>query len=135
MQEENSYPQDDVAEFIKDAAVSGIRVNITGDMPEEREILHLFLPVMREACVNASRHADAEKLYVAAERRADAVILRISNDGKQPECEITPRGGLADLSRAISESGGRIEIQSRPSFLLTVTLPVGKDKKEQEVPV
>ncbi len=34
LREENSYPQDDVTEFIRDAAVSGIQVNITGKLPE-----------------------------------------------------------------------------------------------------
>ena len=34
LREENPYPQDDVTEFIRDAAVSGIQVNITGKLPE-----------------------------------------------------------------------------------------------------
>lgn len=68
LQEENAYPQDDVAEFIRDAAVSGIHVEITGELPQEEELLHLLLPVMREACVNAARHADASALYVTAEQ-------------------------------------------------------------------
>lgn len=91
LQEENAYPQDDVAEFIRDAAVSGIHVEITGELPQEEELLHLLLPVMREACVNAARHADASALYVTAEQTEDAVILHIGNDGKQPEGEIVPQ--------------------------------------------
>lgn len=132
LQEETSYPQDDMAEFIRDAEVSGIRVEITGDLPREEEILHLLLPVMREACVNAARHADASVLYIAAERTDARVTLLITNNGKQPEQEITPRGGLADLGRMIAEAGGKIEIESQPEFLLTVTLPTSK-KTEREV--
>lgn len=134
LQEENAYPQDDVAEFIRDAAVSGIHVEITGELPQEEELLHLLLPVMREACVNAARHADASALYVTAEQTETAVTLRISNDGKQPEGEIVPRGGLADHRKYIMEAGGSMEIQSQPAFMLTVTLPAGK-QKNQEVPV
>ena len=135
LQEENAYPQDDVAEFIRDAAVSGIHVEITGELPQEEELLHLLLPVMREACVNAARHADASALYVTAEQTEDAVILHIGNDGKQPEGEIVPRGGLADHRKYIMEAGGSMEIQSQPAFMLTVTLPAGKQEKNQEVPV
>lgn len=135
LQEENAYPQDDVAEFIRDAAVSGIQVKITGDLPETEETLHLLLPVMREACVNAARHADATMLYVAVEQSPDAVTLRMTNDGKQPKEEITPRGGLVDLGKVITEAGGRMEFWSQPAFALTVTLPVCKQKTEQEVPV
>lgn len=126
LQEENAYPQDSMAEFMHDAAVSGIRVKITGNLPENEEILHLLLLVMREACVNAARHADATMLYVTVEQSLDDVTLCITNDGKQPEKEITPRGGLVDLRKIIMEAGGRMEFWSQPTFVLTVTLPVYK---------
>lgn len=129
LQEENAYPQDDIAEFIRDAEVSGIRVEITGDFPEEKEVLHLLLPVLREACVNAARHADASVLYITAERKSNAVRLLLTNDGRQPQQEIVPRGGLVDLGRMLAEAGGKIEIQSQPQFLLTVTLPIGTEKE------
>lgn len=126
LQEENACPKDDVTEFIRDAAVSGIHVQITGNLPKTEPILHLLLPVMREACVNAARHADATMLYVAAEQSPDTVTLRMTNDGKQPDENITPRGGLVDLSKMIAGAGGRIELQSQPVFALTVTLPLCK---------
>lgn len=129
LQEENAYPQDDIAEFIRDAEVSGIRVEITGDFPEEKEVLHLLLPVLREACVNAARHADASVLYITAERKSNAMRLLLTNDGRQPQQEIVPRGGLVDLGRMLAEAGGKIEIQSQPQFLLTVTLPIGTEKE------
>lgn len=129
LQEENAYPQDDMAEFIRDAEVSGIRVEITGDFPEEKEVLHLLLPVLREACVNAARHADASVLYITAERKSNAVRLLLTNDGRQPQQEVIPRGGLVDLGRMLAEAGGKIEIQSQPQFLLTVTLPIGTEKE------
>ena len=135
LQEENACPQNDLAEFIRDAEVSGIQVKLTGDLPETEEALHLLLPVMREACVNAARHADAAVLYVAAEESPDAVTLRMTNDGKPPEGEITPQGGLVDLRKVITEAGGRMEFQSQPVFMLTVTLPVCRRKTGQEVQV
>lgn len=135
LQEEIAWPQDDLAEFIRDAAVSGIRVQITGDLPNTGETPLPLLPVMREACVNAARHADATVLYITAKQTTDAFTLRMTNDGKRPEAEVTPRGGLADLGRLIAEAGGRLELQSQPEFALTVTLPVIRQKTEQEVPV
>ena len=135
LQEENTYPQDGVAEFIRDAAVSGIQVEITGDLPEAEKALQLFLPVMREACVNAARHADAAMLYVEVEQSLYTITLRMTNDGKPPEEEITPRGGLVDLGKMITKAGGRMEFQSQPVFALTVILPIGEYKTEQEVTV
>lgn len=133
LQEENAYPQDDVTEFMRDAAVSGMEVKITGKLPEKEELIHLLLPVMREACVNAARHADAATLYIRAEQSGDAVTLRMTNDGKQPKGEIVPRGGLADLEKMLAEAGGTMQIQSQPVFMLTVTLSVGRQKTGQEV--
>lgn len=133
LQEENAYPQDDVTEFMRDAAVSGMEVKITGKLPEKEELIHLLLPVMREACVNAARHADAATLYIRAEQSGDAVTLRMTNDGKQPKREIVPRGGLADLEKMLAEAGGTMQIQSQPVFMLTVTLPVGRQKTGQGV--
>lgn len=89
----------------------------------------MLLPVLREACVNAARHADASVLYITAERKSNAVRLLLTNDGRQPQQEVIPRGGLVDLGRMLAEAGGKIEIQSQPQFLLTVTLPIGTEKE------
>lgn len=132
LQAENAYPQDDVSEFIRDASVSGVHVNISGNLPEQKELLHLLLPLLREACVNAARHADATELYVASEQTEAEVTLRITNNGKQPECEVIPQGGLADLGRIITKAGGSIKIQSQPIFMLTVTAPFNKQKDKKE---
>lgn len=130
LQEENAYPQDNMAEFIRDAAVSGIQVKIAGNLPETEKVLDLLLPVMREACVNAARHADATTLHVAVEQSLVGVTLRITNNGKHPEKEIAPRGGLTDLGKMIAGAGGRMEIQSQPIFVLTVALPASGHKTE-----
>ena len=128
LQEESAPPEDDFAEFVRDAAVSGIQVRITGNLPASEPIMGLLLPVLREACVNAARHADATVLAVSAEQRPDAVIVRITNDGRPPAGEVVPRGGLADGMQRITEAGGRMEIRSQPAFLLTVMLPVCTEK-------
>ncbi len=133
LHEENAYPQDDLNELIHDAAVSGIRVIIKGRMPQSARHLHLLLAVMREACVNAARHADATELYVQVEQHEDQMVLRISNNGAQPEKEVIPHGGLLDLNRMITEAKGKLKIQSRPSYVLTVTLPWEQTEKEVAV--
>lgn len=66
--------------------------------------------VRREACVNAARHADATVLYVDVEQYEDHVDLRVMNDGKQPDTDIVPGGGLEDLRRMLAAVGGKMEI-------------------------
>lgn len=132
LQEENVSPMYDVAEFIRDAAVSGIDVKIDGELPGEKEFLILALPLMREACVNAARHADATALYVSVQRTQTAVILRIQNNGNRPKGKIVPHGGLADYKRRVTDAGGSMEIESQPAFMLTVTLPAVKRTENRE---
>lgn len=123
LREENVSEQSDMAEFIKDAELSGIKVQITGELPADEAVLRVIIPVMREACVNAARHADASELYISAEQASDCTKLRITNNGRQPSREITPRGGLMDVGRLTVKAGGSFEIRSQPEFVLTVTLP------------
>lgn len=127
LQEENADPQDGLTELIRDASVSGIEISITGELPQTEDALRLLLPLLREACVNAARHADAAKLYVTVERQSGSMTLRIQNDGRQPAEEVTPRGGLADLRKMIAAAGGVMQLQSRPAFELTVTLPLAEE--------
>lgn len=84
LREENVYPQDDVSEFIRDAEVSGVRVEINGELPTEAKLLKVLLAVMREACINAVRHADATAMYVVSEQTEAAAELR----EKFPELKI-----------------------------------------------
>lgn len=126
LQQENTHPLDDIAEFIEDAAVSGIHVEITGELPKNKNILYLLLPILREACVNAARHADATSLLVDSKLTNNMAIVVITNDGKAPEGEIIPRGGLANFQKHVTEVGGNMQIQSQPIFKLTLTLPVSE---------
>ena len=56
--------------------------------------------------------------------------MRITNDGRPPETEVVPRGGLRNLYRHVLDLGGTMEIQSRPDFALTVHLPVTGEEME-----
>lgn len=132
LQQENAPPRNAVEEFIHDASVAGIQVIISGALPTSQPELQLLLPIMREAAVNAARHADASTLYVDVEWKPQELIVQIRNDGRNPEEEVVPRGGLADLKKMIARSSGTMTIQSLPEFVLTVTLPVNRLEAEQE---
>lgn len=117
----------DVEEFIHNASVVGIRVEMTGSLPEEENVRRLFLLAMKECCTNAVRHADAATLWIKAGESEGTAFLCIENDGKPPRGEVTPRGGLLNLSLHLAECGGRMEIQLKPGFALMVTVPIRKE--------
>ena len=51
-------------------------MEINGELPTEEKLLKALLAVMREACINAVRHADATVMYVVSEQTETAVTLQ-----------------------------------------------------------
>ena len=123
---DNAYPRgrSELDRFLHDAEAIGIKVNLSGDLPEQEELRHVMILAMRECLTNSVRHAGATTIHITAEKKEDSVSVKITNDGRSPETEVVPKGGLHNLYRHIIDFGGTMEIQSKPSFALTVVLPV-----------
>ena len=123
---DNAYPRgrSELDRFLHDAKAIGIKVNLSGDLPEQEELRHVMILAMRECLTNSVRHAGATTIHITAEKKGDSVSVKITNDGRSPETEVVPKGGLRNLYRHIIDLGGTMEIQSKPSFALTVVLPV-----------
>ena len=85
---------------------------------------------MRECLTNSVRHAGATTIHITAENKGDSVSMKITSDGRPPETEVVPKGGLHNLQRHIMGCGGTMEIQSKPVFVLTVVLPAIKEVTE-----
>ena len=126
---DNTYPQgrSELDGFMHDAEAIGIKVNLSGELPEQEELRCVMILAMRECLTNSVRHAGATALHVAVEKNGDSFSMKITNDGKAPETEVVPKGGLRNLQRYIMDLGGTMEIQSKPGFALTVVLPVIKE--------
>ena len=123
---DNAYPQgrSELDRFLQDAGAIGINVNLSGELPEQEELRRVMILAMRECLTNSVRHAGATTIHITAEKKGDSVSVKITNDGRSPETEVVPKGGLHNLYRHIIDFGGTMEIQSKPSFALTVVLPV-----------
>ena len=129
---DNAHPQGrgELDRFLHDAGAIGIKVNLSGDLPEQEELRRVMILAMRECLTNSVRHAGATTLYITVEKKGDSISLKITNDGRSPETEVVPKGGLHNLYRHIMDCGGTMEIQSKPGFALTVVLPVIKEGTE-----
>ena len=123
---DNAYPRgrSELDRFLQDAEAIGIKVNLSGELPEQEELRRVIILAMRECLTNSVRHAGATTIHITVEKKGDSVSVKITNDGRSPESEVVPKGGLHNLYRHIIDLGGTMEIQSKPSFALTVVLPV-----------
>ena len=121
--------KDDLAKFIQDAGTVGVKINLSGNLPECEELSFVFLIAMRECLSNSVRHAGATELWIEMQENDRSVSIHVTNDGAPPECEVVPKGGLHNLYRYVLDWGGKMKIQSKPSFALTITLPKAKEEK------
>lgn len=129
---DNQYPLErgELAEFLRDAETIGVKVELNGELPQQQELYRVFIIAMRECLTNSVRHADATMLTIDIQKDDSTISIRITNNGKPPEGNITPKGGLLNLYRHTANLGGTMEIQSNPTFELTVTVPVTKEGTE-----
>lgn len=129
---DNTYPRghSELDRFLHDAEAIGIKVNLSGELPEQEELRRVMILAMLECLTNSVRHAGATAIHITVEKKGDSVSMKITNDGRPPETEVIPKGGLHNLYRHIIACGGTMEIQSKPSFALTVVLTVIQEGTE-----
>jgi signal transduction histidine kinase len=86
------------------------------------------LRVVQEALANARKHARAGHAAVAIEYAPEAVTVEIRDDGVGFDAKTPTSGfGLASMRSRVLESGGRLDLTSKPGAGTTVraTLPTG----------
>ena len=111
--------------LIQTATAFGISVEVVGQMPDRKAAKKLFLEAATEALTNAVRHADAKTLHICLTETDTDYSVCFRNDGKVPETTVTEGGGLGSLRRKVETVGGRMQIDCRPAYSLTVTMPKG----------
>ncbi|MGM9681704.1 MAG: hypothetical protein ACI3XR_09390 [Eubacteriales bacterium] len=128
---DNEYPpeKDDLAKFIQDAETAGVKIRLSGKLPDYEDYSFVFMIAMRECLSNGVRHAGATELRIDLQEEDNCLSVRITNNGTPPENEVVPKGGLHNLQHYVLYYGGKMEIRSKPCFVLTVTLPKAKETR------
>ncbi|MCR5503580.1 MAG: hypothetical protein K6F53_11285 [Lachnospiraceae bacterium] len=109
----------------KEADLLGIRLNLIGELPKERELIPVVDAAVSTQISNTLKHTNGTEITIAVAETEDHYVLSFTNDGDAPKGEIEPRGGLENLRRKTEDAGGRMEIISSPGFILKITLPKG----------
>ena len=109
----------------KEADLMGIRLNIIGELPKERELIPIVDTAVSAQISNTLKHTNGNEITISVSETGDEYILSLKNDGEATEGRAEPKGGLENLRRKLEEAGGRMEIISSPDFILKITLPKG----------
>ena len=93
----------------------------SGDLPLTEDARSLLFRNARELMANAVKHAQARKVTLSMDRRADALRIRVQDDGsgfdpREPANRPDGHGafGLFSIRERMADLGGSLEIVSRP---------------------
>ena len=76
LQQETKEEQEDALYYLKNAAASaGIKLKVTGKIPDDRSIQELFLAAGAEALTNAVRHGKADNLWIETGTEKGEIIF------------------------------------------------------------
>lgn len=124
----NDIPNEDMLSQIRKACESMKLVFIqNGNLPKQEKVAYIFTCAIRECVTNAVRYAKADNLYATFAENENEFTVTVTNDGIKPEKEIVEGGGLSTLRRRVERIGGFMRIDSKPQFVLTVTVPKEKE--------
>ncbi len=119
--EETEY--DAISGLIEAAKAVGIRVMISGEMPEKDQVKKLFTEATAEALTNAVKHADAKLFSISFTADLFSFTASFSNDGKKADKAFGEGGGLSALRKKTENLGGRMTVKTENDFTLTITVP------------
>ena len=114
---------DNALEELHKAADSiGVKVIVEGKVPSDTEKARIILIGAMECLLNASRHAMATEMKIKISERNGRTIIEYTNNGKIPDSEVVPGGGLSFVDDNVKAAGGIMKIESSPVFRLIIAL-------------
>ncbi len=114
--------KDRLNELIEIHNKSGTKILLEGKLPQNEEKAIAFFEIIREAVTNAIRHANSTEVYIKIKGDTKHTKMTIRNNGKKPETEIIENEGIKGMRRKIAQIGGKIEIITKPEFLINIEI-------------
>ena len=114
--------KDRLNELIEIHNKSGTKILLEGKLPQNEEKAIAFFEIIREAVTNAIRHANSTEVYIKIKDDTEHIKMTIRNNGKKPKVEIIENEGIKGMRRKIAQIGGKIEIITKPEFLINIEI-------------
>ena len=114
--------KDRLNELIEIHNKSGTKILLEGKLPQNEEKAIAFFEIIREAVTNAIMHANSTEVYIKIKDDTEHTKMTIRNNGKKPKVEIIENEGIKGMRRKIAQIGGKIEIITKPEFLINIEI-------------
>ena len=118
-EEPDEAKPDSVQNAVQIARVMGVKVNISGTLPESEAAREIVAQAIRECAANTVKHANGDRLDVTL----NGGQLRLTCNGNAPDAPVTESGGLLMLRRKAEASGGGMVLSYTPQLTVTISLP------------
>ena len=129
--EQDDTARDPLADAIDMAETIGVEVTLSGRIPREESCRDLLSAAIQECAANAVKHAGGTAMSVQIHPEETGIHFSLQNNGRPPAGPVREAGGLLSLRTLTESKGGRMEIESEPSFCLHIFLP--KENKPDKV--
>ena len=129
--EREQTEEDEYAEIYRAASDIGMKIEVTGELPQEGKAKSVTASAMHECLTNTFRHAGGDTVYVESVKmientetgkNSSGYILIFTNNGKPPEGDIEERGGLKSLRKMAEDAGFDMKIETAGGFKLILNL-------------
>ena len=128
--EEVSRDTVDRMEALAQAAQAvGVKLTVEGALPENPAVQEVAAAAIHECLTNTVKHANGSELTVHTKIENGMVTMELKNNGKTPDGPVEEKGGLRTLRMIVRQHGGRMELISKPEFLLRIRMNL--DGKEE----
>ena len=114
--------QDEYELIIKTAAELGVKIFISGELPQSEPAKHIIAVAMHECFTNTLRHANGDTLFIELFEDKNSVNAVFTNNGEQPKDEIQEKGGLLLLREMTESAAGSMRVSSMPEFSVSIKL-------------
>ena len=100
--------------------VIGIKINLVGNLPKDKDIANIFFEVIREAVTNAIIHADSEDINIVIKQIDNNIEMVITNNIKKPISIIFENEGIKGMRKKLASINGNLKIVADNKFKLIV---------------
>ena len=130
-QKQPEYTSASCEENLQAAENMGIRCVVDGELPRNPRMREIAAAAIGVHAANVRKHANGSQAWITCRKQGRATVMIFTNNGMQPDGEITEGGGLGNLRRMAEDAGAKMEIRSVPAFTLKLVLPEGTPGKEE----
>lgn len=109
-----------MAEVVNTAKDIGVEIVVDGELPKNRNLAYILIIAIRECATNTVRHAKGNLMNVKIIISEDNIKMTATNNGIIPKKEIVEGGGLSTLRHRVEVAKGKMYIESKPVFKLTI---------------